>query len=56
MTSVEILDISLTTEIDANSTALLGLRAVGLVMERESLKWLGHVERKDDVDCVKLRV
>jgi len=32
---------------------LLGLEPVSLMIKKSRLRWFGHVERKDDNDCVK---
>ena len=32
---------------------LLGLESVSLMIKKSRLRWFGHVERKDDNDCVK---
>ena len=32
---------------------LLGLEPVSLMIKKSRLRWLGHVERKDDNDSVK---
>jgi len=32
---------------------LLGLEPVSLMIKKSRLRWLGHVERKDDNDLVK---
>src|SRR5260221_10154509 len=31
----------------------MGVEAIGVVVKRNSLRWFGHVERKDDCDWVK---